>query len=446
MMTKNQASLKSDSCEAGEPHHPGAPTRQPMFYGWLIVAAAFATQAIMWGFRIQVFGLFLKAVNDERGWAPAATAAVFSVSMLCNSLLGPVIGRIVDRRGPKTVMLPGALLAIVGMLLFSQVREVWQFYLFYGVIYGVGETLLGAVPASTVVSKWFVRKRGSALGIVAMASNVGGFVMLPLCTFFITYWGWRMATLVPIVLIVLLAIPSSLVMRRRPEDMGLRPDGDPPRDDTTSSPRSNEGSGDPDWTLRDALRTRAFWCLGISWGLSLASGLNYSTYVFSFTAEAGISVSTVASALSMILLLALPVRFFYGWLSDRLDKRLVVISYEVGLLIGYLSLTQLGAPFMLYVSLIFYAFSAGAMQSVPQNMAADLFGRKSLGTVLGTLTLIATLVVAAAIPLTGLVRQETGSYSAVFLAFPVALVVAMLAIYFSRHVAQPALGKREVTS
>src|SRR3990170_5536528 len=164
--------------------------RKTVFYGWWIVVAGFATLGITYGFRYYVFGVFLKPMSSELGWDRAATAAVYSVSMVLEYALAFLVGRIVDRYGPRIVMTLGALVAAGGFMSVSLVTQLWQYYLLYGLITTIGVAMVGMIPVNTALANWFARKRGTAMGIASSSISIGSIILVPSSTWIIGQFGW----------------------------------------------------------------------------------------------------------------------------------------------------------------------------------------------------------------------------------------------------------------
>jgi len=197
------------------------------FYGWLVVVACFMGDFMMAGVSTHAFGVLLKPMSEDLGWS--RTMATFAMTMrsFVSAFSGPIVGPLLDRRGPRVIMVVGATIAGIGIMAQGWVTEIWQFYLVYGVLGSLGMMAMGGLVTSTTVSKWFVRKRGRATAIVMAGLPMGGAVLVPVTQFVISNYGWRGAWVVLGLLVWVLVVPlAALFMRRTPEDMGLRPDGD----------------------------------------------------------------------------------------------------------------------------------------------------------------------------------------------------------------------------
>ena len=196
-----------------------------VFYGWVIVAVSFASLIIVMGTRFS-FGVFYISILEETGWPRAATAGIFSVSMVTYAVVSLGVGAAFDRLGPRRMFPLAALLLVIGFILSSRITTLWQFYLYYGVVVGAGFAALGFVPHVSLISRWFVRKRGLASSLALSGQGVGTLILSPICAYLIAQFGWRQSYLIYALLIGLLIPVMFFWHRDSPQSMGLQPDGD----------------------------------------------------------------------------------------------------------------------------------------------------------------------------------------------------------------------------
>src|SRR5258708_21832623 len=230
--------------------------RLPFFYGWIIVIVTFVTMAIGVNGRTSV-SLFFPPIVDEFGWERGVTAGAFSFGFVVSGAVSPLIGRMMDRFGPRAVMELGVALMAGGLLLAPLTTRPWHLYLTIGVLVGAGSVCLGYSGQSLFVPNWFIRRRGLAMGIAFAGVRIGSVTLLPWVQHMIEQTGWRTACSAMGLLVLISLAPINLLLRKRPEDIGLRPDGEAAP--TASSARPVSNIVDPvwagtDWTLRRALR------------------------------------------------------------------------------------------------------------------------------------------------------------------------------------------------
>src|ERR1700710_890488 len=238
--------------------------RLPFFYGWIIIAVTFVTMAIGVNARTS-FSLLFPPIIEEFGWERGVTAGAFSFGFLVSGAMSPLIGRLMDRFGPRGVMELGVVLMGSGMLLAPLTTQPWHLYLTIGVLVGAGSVCLGYSGQSLFLPNWFVRKRGLAIGIAFAGVGIGSVTLLPWVQLMIERTGWRTACTAMGILVLVVLAPINLLLRMRPEDIGLLPDGDA-APNAASRPVSN--IVDPawaaiDWTLVRAMRTARFWWIAL---------------------------------------------------------------------------------------------------------------------------------------------------------------------------------------
>ncbi|MBW2623925.1 MAG: MFS transporter, partial [Deltaproteobacteria bacterium] len=233
------------------------PARRPkMFYGWYIVAVSFLCWFAADSFGWYTFGIFIKPITEELGWTTVMLTGALTLRSIFSGLIDPIIGPLADtRHGARILMSAGVLIAGSVPLAVSRVSEPWQFYLFYGIIGALGMVGFGGLVTNAIISKWFIRLRGRAIGVSTMGVSIAGLIFVPMVHSLNARLGWR-TTLVVLALIiwVLTIVPVVLLVRRRPEDMGLLPDGDEPEETAAEDGDLANGgpvfAGEEIWTLK----------------------------------------------------------------------------------------------------------------------------------------------------------------------------------------------------
>lgn len=414
-----------------------APSRLPFFYGWLIVAVAFITMAVGVNART-AFSLLFPPILAEFHWDRGITAGAFSFGFLVSAVLSPSLGRLMDRRGPRVVMELGVIAMGAGLLLATQVRTPWQLYLTLGVLVGGGSICLGYTGHALFLPNWFVRRRGLAMSIAFSGVGVGSIVMLPAVQSFITAAGWRAACWAMGILVLVLLAPLNLLLRRRPEELGLTPDGDGIAAAGTEAARHGSVV-DPawaaiDWTLGRALRTRRFWWVALGYFCALFAWYAVQVHQTKYLEEIGFRASTAAWALGFVSLAGIPGQIALGHLSDRIGREWVWMVGSLGFAATYLCLLLLRtapSPALLYLMVAAQGALGYGLTSVIGAIPAEIFEGKHYGSIFGTLMLASILGGAAGPWLTGALHDATGSYA---LGFSIALglsLVSALAIWLA---------------
>src|SRR3984885_6457056 len=241
--------------------------RLPFFYGWIIIAVTFVTMAIGVNART-AFSLLFPPILDEFGWDRGVTAGAFSFGFVVSAVSSPLIGRLMDRLGPRSVMELGVALMAAGLLLAPLTTQPWHLYLTIGVLVGAGSICLGYSGQSLYLPNWFSRRRGLAIGLAFAGVGIGSMTLLPWVQLMIDQTGWRTACTAMGLLVLIALAPINLLVRKRPEDLGLRPDGDAAPSASTPKPVSNVV--DHKWVsidgpLAPAVRTARFWWFAIGY-------------------------------------------------------------------------------------------------------------------------------------------------------------------------------------
>ena len=404
------------------------PTRLPFFYGWIIVAVTFVTMAIGVNART-AFSLFYPPILSEFGWERGVTAGAFSFGSVASGIASPLIGRLMDRRGPRAVMELGVLLMGSGLLLAPLTSRPWHLYLTIGVLVGAGSVCLGYSGHSLFLPNWFIRRRGLAIGLAFAGVGIGSVTLLPWVQHMIEQTGWRTACAAMGIVVLVVLAPINLLLHRRPEDIGLQPDGDAAPTVTSAQPASN--IVDPvwagtDWTLPRALRTARFWWIAV--GYFCGSYVWYAVQVHQtkFLLDIGFSSNVGVWALGVVSLLGIPGQICLGHLSDRIGREWVWAIACFGFVICFAALVALKFwPIMPLVYLM--VFTQGALgygvTSVMGPVVLEIFQGKQYGSIFGTV-MLAQLAGGAAGPwVTGQLYDLSGSYT---VAFTVGIAVSLL--------------------
>ncbi|MBI3953715.1 MAG: MFS transporter [Chloroflexi bacterium] len=403
------------------------------------------------GVSFYSFGLFIKPMSEELGWSRGSLSLALTLRSLVNMVLGPVVGRILDRSGPRLLMAGGALAAGGSLLLLSQVHTLTQFYLIFGVLWSVGFSTMSGMVTTTVVSKWFVRRRGRAVAIAAMGISIGGITLTQLTAFLLGHYSWRSAWIVLGVLLLVVVVPLALwLMRRQPEDMGLRPDGDAEPGSTPAPPAapaprrwrlplpSARKREERDWTLREAARTPALWMLLIATNLSGLAMSTLTLHQVPLLQDRGLSVATAAAMVTFFATGSLTAKLVWGLAAEFVPLRYLAALNFLGAAaaIGVLFNVHSATAALIYGGVA--GFTMGAMPVVQSLLWPDYFGRASLGTIRGALAPIGALSSGFGPYLGGVLFDATGNYSIVLLSLIAATATAGVLMLLSRPPRAPA--------
>jgi MFS family permease len=371
--------------------------------------------------RVKAVIRLFPPILDEFGWDRGVTAGIFSFGFLVSALVTPFVGRLMDRRGPALVVELGVAAMAAGLLLAPLAREAWQLYLTLGALVGGGINCLAYTGQSLYLTNWFVRRRGLALSIAFSGVGIGSVTVLPWLQTLIEDGGWRAACWALGILVLVLLVPPNLLLRRRPEDLGLNPDGIG-ASSLTGGPRGNIIDPDwaaVDWTLARALRTARFWWIAVGYFCGLFAWYAVQVHQTKYLIDIGFSPGTAAWALGIVSLVAVPGQIALGHLSDRIGREWVWMIGNGGFVLCCLALIALRdypAMPVLYAMVVAQgAIGYGLTSVVMDAIPAEIFEGRQFGSIFGCVMLSAILGGAAGPWLTGILHDRFGDYAAAFL-------------------------------
>ncbi len=402
------------------PASPAArpPSRLPFFYGWVLVAVGFVTMAVGVNART-AFSLLFPAILDEFGWARGETAGAFSFGFLVSAFVTPTVGRVMDIRGPRLIVEIGVVVMGVGLLLAAFAREPWQLYLTLGAMVGGGVNCMAYTGQSLYLTRWFVQRRGLALSIAFSGVGVGSIVLLPWVQSLILAGGWRNACWALGLLVIGLLFPINLLLRSRPADLGLEPDGLPAAPQTGGHAHNvvDRAWAAIDWTLPRALGTGRFWWLVLGYFCALFSWYAVQVHQTKYLTEIGFAPSEAAWVLGAVSLVAVPGQIGFGHLSDRIGREWVWAIGNGGFVLCCVLLILLEdrpTTTLLYAMILAQGTLGYSLTSVMGPIPAEIFEGRHFGIIFGTVMLAAVLGGAAGPWVAGALHDHTGSYALAF--------------------------------
>lgn len=408
--------------------------RLPVFYGWIIVVVTFVTMGIGVNART-AFSLLFPPILDDFQWDRGVTAGAFSFGFVVSGVMSPTIGRMMDRFGPRVVMELGTLLMAAGFLLAPFTTQPWHLYLTIGVLVGGGSVCLGYSGQSLYLPNWFVRTRGLAIGLAFSGVGLGSITLLPWVQSLIIGAGWRDACMALGLLILVVLAPINLLLRKRPEDMGLRPDGDAAP--SSSVPLRPSNVVDPtwasiDWSLARAVRTARFWWLALGYFCALYAWYAVQVHQTKYLQEIGFSANRSAWALGLVSLIGVVGQVSLGHVSDRIGREWIWAISNLGFVICFLALIVLRHDQSMVWLYLMVAAQGGlgyGLTSVMGAMVAEIFQGRNFGGIFGTVMLAALAGGAAGPWLTGTLHDALGDYTLAFWLGAAVSVVSALAIW-----------------
>ena len=412
-------------------------SRLPFYYGWVIIGVAFVTMAVGVTARTS-FSLLVPPLIDEFGWDRGQVAGAFSFGFLVSAFLSPFVGRVMDRHGPRVVIECGVCVMTAGLFLATLIEVPWQLYATLGMLVGCGANLMTFTAHSQFLPNWFVRRRAFAISLAFSGVGVGAIVLLPWLQTIIAHDGWRAACRTLGVVALFVLVPLNLLVRLRPEELGLRPDGD-------AAPIGGGGAAsrasivDPawtaiEWTLARAIRTGRFWWVAVGYFCALVAWYAVQVHQTKYLIEIGFDPLPAAWALGLVSVVGIPGQIGLGALSDRIGREWVWSVGCAGFVICYGALIALEhdpSPALLYLMVIAQGLLGYGLTSVMGPIAAEIFGGPHFGAIFGTLS-VALITGGAAGPwIAGVIHDATGGYRLAFLVAIACCVISAAAIWLA---------------
>jgi len=414
-----------------------SPSKRKLYYGWMIVGLSMISMSFWFGLRTS-FSLFFVVLTNQFEWGRAETAGVQSLAMFVYMIMAPIIGTLVDRIGPRKVVVPGIILMALGLLLCTQIQTLFQFYLFFGVIAGIGVACLSIAPYTVILAHWFERKRGMANGLAGIGIGIGPLFFVPFIQYLISFYGWRFAFFIFCLLVMIIPLPlNAIFLKHRPKEMGLLPDGDisnlpnevdhrKNRDNKIFSPSLSH----KDWTLREVLKTGQFWFL-----LLFPFFTTFGVYVImvhhvKYLVDLGVDKIWAASLFAGMGAISSGFRFFWGWFSDRMGREITFtlggFCFSSGIL--FLLLFQYVPSYiLLYLFAFFFGAGWGVTAPMYMSISADFYKGKNFGLIYGIIEGVIGIGAALGAWVAGYIFDQTQNY---FWAFVLSIFLNLISILF----------------
>ena len=351
------------------------------FYGWKLVALTAFMLALMALTVFQGLGTFLVAFERKFGWTRTQMSGAFALARAEGAVLGPIEGWLIDRLGNRRMILIGYVIMGIGFILFSQVNSLWQFYAVFMLI-TLGSGLGGWLAMISMVNNWFIQQRSLAIATAMSGVHIGAFMVWPLA-FGIDNYGFRWTTFVIGVFLLVIIGPVAKAVRNRPEDMGLQPDGDSGASARRNTRDEAADDSEPEFTARQALRTRAFWALTIVHVSSSISIVTLALHLAPKLTDMGFSLSGAAVIPIVYTLVALPSQFLAGYVADRFSKSSVTFVFLMFQAAGILVIAFAETATLAFIFAILYGIGFGGRIPLLTAIRGDYFGRKAFATIMG---------------------------------------------------------------
>jgi MFS family permease len=379
------------------------------FYGWIILAVGFAV-SFSWGVFYS-YGVFLKPLAADLSQSRGLISSVFSVFLAGSAVSGILMGRLTDKYGTRLPLSLSGFLITLGLLLCSQIHTVWQLYLFYGIA-SLGAGVTFTLPPATA-QRWFFKRRGLALSILAAGTGIGGVVFAPLIAHLISSHGWRFAFIIMGAITFVIFLIAALMTSRSPEEKGLKAYG---AEEVVSHSQKGEGvKRESKWKERELIRTKAFGLTNAIYFFSIVPNYLVTVHIPSFASDIGFSEEEAALILGLIFGVSIVGRITGGPFAEKIGwgKAIFVCSAVCAAMLIWLAVT---GGSQIYLFAIIYGFFFGCRVPMLPGIVGFLFGTEFLAGLLGIISISGSLGAAVGPSLGGFIFDRTGSYYIAFLA------------------------------
>jgi len=415
----------------------GFVARRNIYYGWVVAAVTFLTMLVTAG-AVGAPGVLIVPLQQEFGWTAEQISGALAIRLLLFGLMGPFAAAFLNYFGMRRVILVALALIFAGMATSLAMAQVWQLFLLWGVVVGVGTGLTAMVLGATVATRWFTARRGLVMGLMSASVATGQLVFLPLLAQLTDVYGWRYALIYVLGMIAVAAVLVLLLMRDRPSDVGLLPYGEEGTAQPTApaQPKLSDLVLSPLAALRDASKTQTFWVLfGTFFVCGASTNGLVQTHFIALCGDYGLAAVSAAGMLAIIGIFDFFGTLGSGWLSDRYDNRVLLFGYY-----GLRGLSLLALPFMdfsiwgLTLFAVFYGLDWVATVPPTVKLTADRFGRERANLVFGWVFAGHQLGAATAAYGGGFARTEFQSYMPAFvIAGALCLVAAAMALTLGKR-------------
>lgn len=409
------------------------------FYGWNIMAVIVAGGFLGAGTSQLFMGVMLKPITEDLGWTRTAMTGALTAGTVVAGLLSPIFGRLADRFGPRVLMTVGALLVAGSYFIMAGLSALWMFYIAYILGRSMASINLGGVVAMTAATNWFRRKRGRALGLVSMALPLGGSILVFAAQLIIDGPGWRTVfVLFGIAMLVIVVLPAAIILRRRPEDMGLLPDGETEAGVNGGTNSKAKANSEYSWSLHQAIRTPTLWLLVAAASIGVLANGAISFHQVAYFTDQGLETKRAALALSVFALMGAVSSGAWGLLVEHFSERYMAV---IAMAVAALSMIFVQFADTTWEAILFSAFfgvSARGESSLIQMMIAQYYGRNSYGSISSLLTPFQMFGLGVGPLIASVFYDVVGSYDLLFLSLSGVYMVTMILLWLARKPVVPA--------
>ncbi len=411
-----------------------------IYYGWWIVLAAFSTLFVCAGIGFFTLPVFLKYISADMNWGRDSLSNAAALSALTAGFVTPVIGYLIDRFGTRAVMMIGVLILSTSFFVLARIQTTYQIYIIFFSI-GIGMAATTLLPCQTLISRWFEKRRGRAMGIIAVANGLGGVVWMNISDFLIQTRGWRNAYEILGIIIAVISLPLIwFIIRNSPKSMGLPVDGYFEFSSVSGSTESGTLAGveeEVGYTLKEALRTISFWLIFCATFFVMFAASGFGLHIVAFLSDSGFTSRGATMVWSISLGISIAGRFTFGFISEHYPKRYMAsianLSRSVSILLFVLFALQFVPQGVAVLQLvILYGLGQGCNAVINPLLVGETFGVKAFGKLMGLLGIPFTMGAALGQASGGWLFEWQHNYHIAFGAFALSFLLAGIFVFFAK--------------
>lgn len=421
------------------------PQRTGLFYGWVVVAAIFVIVVLSAGIFMS-FGVFLNPLLQAFGWTRGTVSLAYSIFMIVGGLCTLLVGAMLDRYSVRLILLVGGLIHALGIMLTATTRELWQLYVFYGVLASMGRSTFN-ISYVTLVNRWFHEKRGIAMGFIMSGQGMGPFLFSPFATYLIVTYNWETAFFVIGVIMAIGLVLACLFIRNTPEEMGLHPLGAPFQPHAAGSRPVAAAASAPSMSSRprhiwgEVVRSEPFWLLSLTHFFCCICHAIPLVHVAAFANVAGLSAQAAAWVLGAMGLMSFLGRLFWGFFSDKHGARFTLMLTTILQAVFMLWLINTADPVVFFLFAVFWGFGYAGVTMQYGIIAKDVFPRHMMSSAYAGVSCFAMVGMALGGYLGGLLYDLSHTYvMAWWVSLICGLIAALIAMDMARKAAQEKLS------
>jgi MFS family permease len=390
--------------------------KSKIFYGYVVIGAAFVIMATAWGTN-RTFGIFLKPMLNELGWSRASISGAFTLAMIVMGIASLLAGRITDRIGPRVVVTSCCIFMGLGYSLAATIQKIWQFYIFYGIMTGIGISVTS--PLLSLVSRWFVKRRALMTSFITLGAAFGNMAGPLVFSLIVQTLGWRHSFLIMAVIVLVVILSAASLLKRDPAEIGLVPYG------VDQSQEDQAGFQDGGLSISEAICTRQYWLLSFVFFCDFFLTNVIAVHIVIHAMDLGIPNTKAAGILSVGSGVCIFSRVFIGAIGDRIGYKPAFMFCLVLSVIGFALLLAATSLWLLYLFAAIFGFGLWSSAGLTTPLTAELFGLKAHGAIYGAIFVSAATGGAFGPVLAGYLFDVHGNYQS---AFVLCFIISLLAL------------------